>query len=374
MGTSYTSPAGDILTFPQLIMAYLSHLQGRAGHTRSVRVASQWIAHLPQAPTRGDLLARHTAKGHGHFQPGAAQANKELALVRASCRWGSYYGRWTGGDPTAGIRKWKTPKRKRIGKFDELRKALQFFDDAETPVEIRDRALFGLQLFTGCRTGEARQALVESITPYGRMGAWKKGQTKTGETHEVPLPWQVMTWIAAWKATRLKEHAHDPSPYLFIGQWSGLPLSDAGVRLRWSTIRSYLGIQGLWTYDLRRTMSCYMSNELNYDDHTIRAILNHYDGTALGRYCFKSFDALTVPLQHYADWLWALKGKPCYAPDPPRSSTSTHVYARLSVAPVRLALDDQAERMLGPVPVLPLAQAVGPMVPPPDVLRPEWPG
>lgn len=35
---------------------------------------------------------------------------------------------------------------------------------------------------------------------------------------------------------------------------------------------------------------------------------------------------------------------------------STQVYARLSVASVRLVLDDQAERMLGPVPVpLPVA-------------------
>jgi hypothetical protein len=150
--------------------------------------------------------------------------------------------------------------------------------------------------------------------------------------------------------------------YLFIGQWPGLPLSDAGVRLRWSTIRSDLGIQGLWTYDLRRTMSCYMSNELNYDDHTVRAILNHYDRTALGRYSFKSFDSLTVPLQQYADWLWTLKGTPCYAPDPLRSS-STQVHARLSAAPVRLALDDQAERMLGPVPspVLPVSPVAATM-------------
>ena len=34
-----------------------------------------------------------------------------------------------------------------------------------------------------------------------------------------------------------------------------------------------------------------------------------------------------------------------------KSLSSTQVYARLSVAPVRLALDDQAERMLGPVAV-----------------------
>jgi hypothetical protein len=34
-----------------------------------------------------------------------------------------------------------------------------------------------------------------------------------------------------------------------------------------------------------------------------------------------------------------------------KSLTSTQIYARLSVASVRLALDDQAERIQGPVPV-----------------------
>jgi integrase len=51
------------------------------------------------------------------------------------------------------------------------------------------------------------------------------------------------------------------------------------------------------------------------------------------------------------------------------SLTSTQVYARLSVAPVRLALDDQAERMLGPATI-----SVAPM--PVMTIEPmqEWPG
>jgi hypothetical protein len=56
-----------------------------------------------------------------------------------------------------------------------------------------------------------------------------------------------------------------------------------------------LGITGLWTYDLRRTLATSMSNELGYDDSTIRAILNHNDTSALGHYRFKSFDSLIKP-------------------------------------------------------------------------------
>jgi hypothetical protein len=50
------------------------------------------------------------------------------------------------------------------------------------------------------------------------------------------------------------------------------------------------------------------------------------------------------------------------------------VYARLSVAPVRLALDDQADRMLGPVPApSPVALACS-VIAAPETQTPEWPG
>ncbi len=86
------------------------------------------------------------------------------------------------------------------------------------------------------------------------------------------------------------------------------------VRVRWQELRVVLKITGLWTYDIRRTLSCHMSNELHRDDITIRAILNHQDGSALSHYCFKSFDSLCGPIQQYADWLCSLKGPAASAP------------------------------------------------------------
>lgn len=295
-------------TFNALMEAYLQHLEGRPCYQRTVRVATQWIDGLTATPTRAQLLARMREKCPQDFAAGATQANKELALVRAACRWGIYRESWD-GDPTVGIKKWKSPKRKRLCKYDELRKLLHYFDFASTEAEIRDRALFGLMLFTGCRPSEARSAKVSDVTAYGLMGNWHKGRTKTGETQEVPLPAQLMPWLAAWKAIR-----PTGSPYLFPGQ-EDRPTSADNVRLRWDTIRTQLVIHGLWTYDLRRTLACSLGNELkpSYDDHTIRAILNHSDGAgALGHYYFKSFDSLTGPIQAYADWLWALKGASPY--------------------------------------------------------------
>ena len=84
-----------------------------------------------------------------------------------------------------------------------------------------------------------------------------KPTTKTSLPHEIPVPMQMMDW--------------------------------------------------LWSYDLRRTIACYLSNELHADDKTIQAILNHYDGRALSHYVHKTFDSVTSVIQGYADWLWKLK-------------------------------------------------------------------
>ena len=316
-----------------LVRAYVDSLRGRACYRTRKHTASEWILTLTATPTRKEVMARHTAKGTGDFQPGSGQANMELGLLRAACRWGLYHDCWEGVDPTAGIRKWKRPLRKRTGKFEELRTIMKFFDretldpdDEMTHEEfIRWRALFGLMLFTGCRPSEARRAKVDAITTYGVMGAWIKGMTKTGEPQELPLPTQLMDWLAAWYAIRRTDR---PNPYLFPGQEYAQPISSELVRLRWSELRTRVGITGLWNYDLRRTLATSMSNELGYDDSTIRAILNHHDTSALSHYRHKTFDSLTKPIQAYADWLWGLKGTSCHLPQERRSSCSTVTLGR----------------------------------------------
>jgi integrase len=302
-------------TLPQLIRAYLDSLKGRACYRTKVHTASEWMLHLSAMPTRKEILARHLEKGKGHYQPGSCQANMELGLLRAACRWGIYQEVWNCGDPTIGIKKWKRPKRVRTGKYDELRKLLLHFDEAKTELEIRDRALFGLMLFTGCRPSEARRCKLDAITPYGEMGSWVKGVTKTGQPQELPLPTQLMPWLAAWYAIRTTER---PNVYLFPGQDFEKPISSELVRYRWSALRKVLDITGLWNYDIRRTLVCILSNNkiVKQEDSTVMAIINHADTTAMGHYRFKDFDSLTHPIQVYADWLWSLKQPVARTPAP----------------------------------------------------------
>jgi len=76
-------------SFPNLIAAYLDTLKGRT-QTNQRLVAKQWLLTLTAVPTRTEIMARHKAKGQGHFEAGASSANTELALLRAACRWGMY--------------------------------------------------------------------------------------------------------------------------------------------------------------------------------------------------------------------------------------------------------------------------------------------
>lgn len=291
-------------SFPDLITAYLeTHLKGKASYQRRLAMAAPWIRTLTVTPTREEILQRHVSKGQGHYQRGSAQANEELSLVRAACRWGLYHGTWQGGDPTLGLKKWKRPRRNHPAKHGEIVMLRDYLMKAPTDQKaIRDRALFGLMLFTGCRPGEARTALTASIRSYGNGGCWEKGKTKNGENQDLPIPSQLMPWIDAWKAIRPQSE----SLYLFPGQRLNQPLTEHMVRLRWHELRLMIGLDGLWNYDLRKTLPDVMGNELGYDYAIIRAILNHTDHSSTGHYYFKSFNSLVKPMQHYADWLCGL--------------------------------------------------------------------
>jgi len=155
-------------------------------------------------------------------------------------------------------------------------------------------------------------AKLDAIKPYGAMGWWKKGKTKNGKTkngeeYEVPVPSQYMPWLAAWKAIRPLAR---PNPYLFPGHGYERLLTEQMLVHLWRDFRLVVGLPGLWNYDLRRSLATHMSNELNYSDAKIDAILGHEKTSSLGHYLHVSFDAMCEPIQQYADWLCGLSGQP----------------------------------------------------------------
>jgi integrase len=146
---------------------------------------------------------------------------------------------------------------------------------------------------------------------------WHKPTTKTGVPHTIPLPAQLVTRLR--QLPRINEWVFPSSPNSLNGMRAGL-WSGTAVEHAWQKIRRRVGLVDVRIHDLRRTAASWLAiNGSNLP--VIQQMLNH------------------------------------------RSLSSTQVYARLSVAPVRVALDEQATRMLGPVPVMA-----------PEPVLQEWPG
>ena len=57
-------------------------------------------------------------------------------MLRAAVRWGLYHDCWDGEDPTVGVKKFKTKKRKRVSKREEIKKLLAHFERAEPPMPL----------------------------------------------------------------------------------------------------------------------------------------------------------------------------------------------------------------------------------------------
>lgn len=121
----------------------------------------------------------------------------------------------------------------------------------------RDRALFGVCLYTGCRIAEACSLRTEDI--YGPWGlrshlTLRKGNTKgKRSTRSIPVRPELAALLAAHapKAGRL---------YVFPGRWGrGHIHPDSAAEILRDTMR-YLGIEGASTHSFRRTALTRLSN------------------------------------------------------------------------------------------------------------------
>jgi integrase len=228
---------------------------------------------------------------------------------------------FTGRNPAHRIKKFPKHSRQRFVQSNEMPWLIKSLADARPTVEN----YFLTLLWTGARRDEAR--LMQWSHLDLDRALWHKPTTKTGVPHTIPLPALLVTRNRA--LPHVCEWVFPSTPNSLNGMRAGV-WSGTAVEHAWRKIRERIGLHDVRIHDLRRTCASWLAiNGSNLP--VIQSMLNH------------------------------------------RSLSSTQVYARLSVAPVRLALDDQAERMLGipaqssPVPVM--AQPISA-----PIERMEWPG
>lgn len=220
---------------------------------------------------------------------------------------------FTGSNPADRIKKFPRKSRTRFVRSNELPYLLVSLSE-----EFSQTHTFFLHLLlTGARLNEVRTAKWGDLDL--DAGLWHKPTTKTGVPHTVPLPHVLIDRLR--QLPRTTEWVYSSQPNVSNG-FQPRCWSQTTVEWCWRRIRARAGLPDVQIRDLRRTCASWLAIH-GENLSVIQQTLNH--------------SSLAV----------------------------TQVYARLTVQPVRRALDAQASRMLEPPQPVPLRECAA---------EQEWPG
>jgi integrase/recombinase XerD len=143
----------------------------------------------------------------------------------------------------------------------------------------RDRALFGICLYTTARVNEA--CSLHTADVYGTDGrvrdriTFRRATTKgKQETRSVPVSPELRELLSGYRSDR---------PYLFPGRWGRGHICPESADAILRAAFKRLGIEGASTHSFRRTAITWMHNERVPIKH-IQSISGHKSLSALQRY------------------------------------------------------------------------------------------
>ncbi len=270
------------------------YLERHAAHKKSGRNdagiltnhLTQWRTRRLLTITRAEVCARHADIGAaGH----KTAANRVVALIRTMFSLAKDWGLFDGDNPATRIKFFKEVSRDRFVTPDELPRLWAALQAEPNPYV---RAAFLISLLTGARRTEVLTMGWKDLDL--RQGIWTIGDTKSGRQHVLPLPRPAVDVLLT--LPRIADN-----PFVFCGRWGRSHLVN--VAKPWKRIRTRAKLEDVRIHDLRRTLGSWM--------------------VAAGA----SLSLIGKTLNH-------------------SSVSTTAVYARLQLDPVRQALEANAERML----------------------------
>jgi integrase len=274
----------------------------------------------------GDLTKMAVIQWHQEIgrTRGYNAANSALQSLHAMYVKAEEWELYAGKNPANRVKKFSKYSQERFIQSHEMPYLLKSLAE-ELP---QQETFFLMLLLTGCRVGEAQAAKWADLDL--AQGLWHKPTTKNGHPHTIPLAAVLIDRLrqlprsTAWVFASRPNGQNNFTP----GQWS-----HSAINFVWHRVRRRAGLPHMRVHDLRRTTASWLAIS-GENLPVIQQVLNH--------------SSLAV----------------------------TQVYARLSVAPVRRALNDQCERMLRPVPVSTTPPPQQTMVRAPSRMeeREEWPG
>jgi integrase len=269
------------MTFGEL---FARHLETSKQHNRTWRQDEKqyelylkpWKNRRLSEITRADVQRMHARIG----DRGKYAANRTLALIAHMFRTTAANAGWIGGNPAAGVERFKEKSRERFLHADELPKLFAAVNGSP----MAD--FFLLSLMTGARRSNVQAMRWEDVSL--DRAIWQIPETKNGQTLAVPLSPEAVRILAR----RLSEA--NGSPFVFPANSKHGHLQSPNRE--WWRVIAKAGIKDLRLHDLRRTLGSWQA--------------------ALG----SSTSIIGKSLGH-------------------KSSAATQIYARLALEPVRASVN-----------------------------------
>ncbi|MGW8158408.1 MAG: tyrosine-type recombinase/integrase [Desulfoprunum sp.] len=241
--------------------------------------------------TKKDIAALHSKVG----KEAKTAANRLLSLLSSVFGRGIEFGLWEGTNPCIGIRRFTEQSRDRFLSGDELRR---FFEALAQEPSGTARDFFLVSLFTGARRANVLSMQWSDIDL--DAASWRIGRTKNGTPQTVALVEPVME-ILQDRRKRIS------SLFVFPGRAREGETLKSGhfvePRKAWVRICKAAGIEGARIHDLRRTMGSWQA----------------MTGASL--------PVIGKSLNH-------------------KSASTTQIYARLDLDPVRSSMEKAASAMM----------------------------
>ncbi len=236
------------MTFGELFTDYLE--RHAKSHKRSWKEdANQFERYLtPWAERKLSLIRKQDIQRLHHEvgkKNGIYGANRLLALLSVVFSKAIEFGIWDNANPAQGIKKFKEQSRDRFLQSDELPHFFQALAEENNPI-FRD--YFLILLLTGARRSNVLQMKWEEISFDRRE--WRIPRTKNDAAQIITLTDEAITILK----TRQEDACNQ---YVFPGIGKAGHLADP--KKAWARILDRAGLENLRIHDLRRTMGSWQA-------------------------------------------------------------------------------------------------------------------
>ena len=231
--------------------------------------------------TRKDVAALHGKIG----KTAPTAANRLLALLSSVFGRAIEFGLWEGANPCIGIRRFPEQSRDRFLSADELRR---FFEAMDQEPDSTTRDFFATALLTGARRANVLEMKWADLDL--DAATWRIGRTKNGSPQTVALVEPVVELLRERKRQAT-------SVFVFPGKGATGHLVEP--KRGWSRICKAAGIEGARIHDLRRTMGSWQA-KTGASLPVIGKSLNHLNQTTTAIYARLDLDPVRSAMEKAA--------------------------------------------------------------------------